>query len=591
MITLGLSVFADASAALIENGKIICAVEEERLNRIKHYDGMPYLAVDECLRIANLNLSDVDIISIGWNPLLGWKTRICESLKMICSRSSSLAGKLNRGNNYFTRCMDIFHLKTLLVRKFHLNKINAKIVYVPHHLAHAASVYLTSRFDQANILIADGVAEAAAISFFQAQNNKILPLKVINYPHSLGHIYASVTGFLGFKMTCDEGKVMALAGFGQDEYQNLFRRLIKFNGASNNMLSIDTSILDYHNARIGVFSHKWRQETNLGPRSPDESLTCSHNHLANSLQNRIEAAVLHLLNQEFASSNRKPLCAAGGLFLNSVLNGKIITNFNRNFYVFPAAGDNGVSVGAALYADSIYNPKFLRTPIVNASWGADFSQSPIRYILQKRKIHFRQSDYIYTYTANLLAQGKIIAWFQGKMEFGPRALGNRSILALPQFNRMKDALNLKVKHRESFRPFACAVLLDEARLYFDHLEESPFMLKVFRIKDQYLSQFPAIRHIDNSCRIQTVTKENNYPFYLLLHEIKKLTGYGLVLNTSMNVAGEPIINTPQEAVDLILNTDLDYLILDDFIVSKQEITLNYDLIADCCCSGHKFSQP
>ena len=553
----------------MKDGKIICIVEEERLTRVKHYEGMPWLAINECLKIASMPLSDIDVIAVGWNPFVGWKTRIAETVKSIFRMPEAFRGKIARGSGYIKGCREILRLKKSLARMFTQSEVRQRIIFVEHHLAHAASTFLVSPYEVADIIVADGVGERATISFFTSKENNLRQIGQVRFPHSLGHLYASVTGFLGFRMTHDEGKVMALAAFGEDNYRELFSKLVRVN-RTRKRIEIDTKLLDYHAARNGVFSKEWVKLMGMIPRRRDEPLTQRHKDLACSLQTCVEETIFSLLRMYFPGS-RRALCAAGGLFLNSVMNGKILQNYNDKFFVQPAAGDNGVSLGAALYVSSMMERNYQRHPLVNVYLGREFKDKEIREALEMHSINPRMSNNIFSETADFVAQGKIVGWFRGRMEFGPRALGNRTILACPTEARMKDIVNLKVKHREGFRPFAGSVMLEEAHEYFEDVQESPFMLKVFYFRKKYRDVFPAISHIDFSCRIQTVTQQQNPDLYKLLKEVRKRTGYGVVLNTSMNVAGEPIVNTASEAIELISKTDLDIMILKNYVIRKQDL--------------------
>lgn len=566
MNILGLSTFADSSAAIVSGGKVVCAVEEERLNRIKHYEGMPWLAINECLEIAGMSLQDIDIIAIGWNPYLGWKARISETAKSLFLSLGAFGGKVIRGNSYLKGCWELLRLKKSLAERFGGSQVRQEIRFVPHHLAHAASTYLASAYDAANIMVADGVAESATISFFKGESNRISQVGRIDLPHSLGHLYASVTGFLGFRMTHDEGKTMALAAHGDGSYQDLFEKLVQVD-TEKKMIKVDTKILDYHAARRGVFSQKWSDLTKLRPRKPNEPLNKAHKDLACSLQNCLEEKVLLLLRRYFPEAGLIPLCAGGGLFLNSVLNGRILRDYSRQYFVQPAAGDNGVSLGAALYISSAIDSDFQRQPMTDTFFGREYQQTEIEQVLDKESVPYKKSGDVFAEAAELIAQGNVIGWYRGRMEFGPRALGNRSILANPMRPEIKNIVNCKVKHREEFRPFAASVMLEDVSEYFEDAQESPFMLKVFHFKEKYKNAFPAVSHCDDSCRFQTVAATHD--LHRLLGEIKKRTGYGMVLNTSMNVAGDPIVNTPGEAIELLKKTEIDYMILGDYVLEKQ----------------------
>ncbi len=579
MNILGLNTFSDSSAALIQDGRVIFALEEERLKRIKHYDGMPWLAIQETLQQTKLSLQDLDIIAVGWNPRKGWITRTTESLKSAYRMPTAFRQKVRRGQGYLHACLDLFRLKELLASQLRQRAKAIRVVFVDHHMAHAASAFLASPYDAADIIVADGVGENATISFFTGLGQEIRPVKQINFPHSLGHLYASVTGFLGFKMTHDEGKVMALAGFGQDAYRDLFLRLVRYDEASGT-IRVDTRLLDYHASRAGYFSPDWIKLTHLHPRKADEPITSEHQNLACSLQRRVEEICMYLLQRHFAFPPGKPLCAAGGLFLNSLLNGQITRSYNRDFFIQPASGDNGVSVGAALWAAAQWDAQSKRHPLANIFWGDSFDSCDIRKSLARYVQKVVPCPDLFITAARLISDGKIVGWFRGRMEFGPRALGNRSIFASPLDPSIKDTLNQKVKHRESFRPFAGSILLDDVQHYFKDAQESPFMLKVFYFKEEYKSRFSAICHVDGSCRLQTVSAQQNPDLYRLLQEIKKRIGVGMVLNTSLNIARQAIVRRPEEAIQMLMDTDLDALVLGDFLVQKQDLDWQQELYDD-----------
>jgi carbamoyltransferase len=569
MNILGLSAFADSSAALVRDGAVVCAIEEERLNRIKHYEGMPWLSMHECLRLGSLRVGDIDAIAFGWDPFRGWRTRIAATIISLFRTPQAFGGKLARSDGYLKGCKNILCMKSALRRMHPTEESRQTVHYVPHHDAHAASAFLTSPYDTANIIVADGIGESASVSFYTGEGTSIRRTGAIPFPHSLGHVYASVTGFLGFRMTYDEGKVMALASFGEDSHRDLFRALLRIDAATKS-IKVDTALLDYHAARQGQFPRRWILATGLMPRRHGEPLTRRHMDLACSLQHCVEEAVLALLRLRFGDQGRMPLCAAGGLFLNSVMNGRIVREYNDRFHVQPASGDNGVSLGSALKVGADRDPRFQRCRMRSASLGREYGVAEISEACSAAGVTPHRPADIFEAAALLIAEGKVVGWFRGRMEFGPRALGNRSILADPTCARIKDAVNDKVKHREPFRPFAALVLLDEAGEYFEDVKESPFMLKVFRFRERYLSTFPAITHVDGSCRLQTVEGEENPELVRLLLGVRARTGHAMLLNTSLNTANQPIVNTPAEAIDLFLRSKMDAMILDDHCIIREE---------------------
>lgn len=567
MMVMGLSVFSDASAAVVRGGEIVCAVEEERLNRIKHYEGFPWLSVDECLRIAGIQLRDLDAVAIGWNPYLGWGKRISVSLRDSLRNPDLLRTKVNRGGNYLNGIRDIFRLRQSFRQRYG-GRI-PPVYHVSHHTAHAASSYFVSPFDTARIVVADGVGESATFSIFSGASNAVTRRAMICYPHSLGHLYASVTAFLGFRPTSDEGKVMALASYGEDEHHDLFSSLCR-TVRQGDAFRLNTGLLDYHEARMGHFREEWLRQTSMQPRRQNESLDQRHENLACSLQACVERTVLSLLRHDIGMHGNGPLCAAGGVFLNSVLNGRLVRELAPEVFIQPAAGDNGVSIGAALQIASRIDPGFRREAMRHAFLGSEYADAEMRRAIENAGLPYVCPEDIAPLIADEIIAGNVVARFCGRMEFGPRALGNRSILASACHPDMKDILNRKVKHRESFRPFAAAVLLEDVAKYFDSGKESPYMLKVFHFAPAYRDMFPAVRHVDGSCRVQTVTKEENPQLHAVLVALKERTGHGIVLNTSLNIAGEPIVRTPGEAIRLFRSTEVDTLAMGPFVLRKSE---------------------
>jgi len=566
MNILGIGAFCDASASIVAGGRIVCAVEEERLNRMQHYEGLPGLAIDECLRIAGMQMSDVDAVAVGWHPWKGWATRIGKCALDSLRSPQHFRQKAGRGGNYLAGISQILHIRRNVKSRYGIGA--PAIHYVPHHHAHAASSYFGSEYERANIIVADGVGESGCVSFFEGRNNKLIHRRAIRYPHSLGHLYASVTAFLGFRPACDEGKVMALASYGSDMFRSVFERICPLtrNGRG---FRLDTRVIDYHQAREGIFTPEWLRLTGMTPRRRDDPLEKRHEDLACSLQASIERTVFALLETEFGAGNGVPLCAAGGLFLNSVLNGRLVREYTPHVFIQPASGDNGVSIGAALYVTAKLDAEYRRSPVRHSFYGTSYSERGIAASLEAVSEDVRQPHDRAASMAEDIAAGLVVARFCGAMEFGPRALGNRSILASPSHAHMKDTLNRKVKHREAFRPFAAAMLLEDIGEYFETPSVSPYMLKVFYFKQHYRGMFPAICHVDGSCRLQTVTKDGNPDLYELLIAMKRRTGHGVVLNTSLNVAGEPIVRTPEEALRLLRATDVDVLYMGRYRVEKK----------------------
>jgi len=556
MIILGIACFGmhDSSAALLIDGKLIAYAEEERFNRKKFYAGFPVKAIDYCLKSNNLKIDNVDYIAyfmditskIQFEYLSFFLKNMPNSLAMAVNRSSMINNMKN--------------IKSF-IRKY--LKFKGKVICVEHHLSHAANAFLLSPFETASILTIDGVGEIDSIVWAQGNQNKIEKLHSNKFPHSLGHVYLSITQYLGFMPNSDEYKVMGLASYGNPEYIDLFRKIISIKGRD---VIIDLSYFNFQYGRETRFSKKLVKE--LGPaRIKQEPVSQKHKDIASSLQLRLEEVVIELVNQLVELTKEKNLCLAGGVALNSAANGKIAALKSvKSLYIPPTASDAGCSIGAAFYLyNCLLNNKrsFL---LDRADFGPSYSNLEIEEALHEFKLPFSRPGDLNREVAQVIAQGKVIGWFQGRMEAGQRALGFRSILADPRIASMKDTVNLKVKFREEFRPFAPAILEEKFKEYFEtDMESSPFMTMVFPVKRK---DIPAVTHVDGTGRAQTVSKATNPKFWGLINEFYKISGVPVLLNTSFNSKAEPIVNTPKEAINCFLKTEIDYLVLNDLLVSK-----------------------
>ena len=442
------------------------------------------------------------------------------------------------------------------------------IMFIPHHLSHAASAFLVSPFNKAAIITIDGVGEWTTASYGIGDENKIKIMKEIQFPHSLGLLYSTVTAFLGFKVNNDEYKIMGLSAYGKPKYIDAFKKIIEIKNDGSFKLNMEYFAYHY---KKRMYSNKFVKI--LGKPRVKEPINERHKDIAASLQKITEEIIIRMANHVHKTTRMTNLCMAGGVALNSVANGLLYekTKF-KNIFIQPAASDAGGAIGVGFYINSILNKK--RDFVMNhAFFGPGFSDSEIKESLRRSNISFkeyRRNELLKT-VAKLIWNNKIIGWFQGRMEIGPRALGNRSILANPCNPKMKDIVNKKVKHREEFRPFAPAVCYDKAKEFFDINEERPFMLKVCNVKKEKRRLVPAITHIDGSARIQTVRKEQNPLFYNLIDEFGKLSKVPVLLNTSFNVKGEPIVCSLDDAYKCFKGTEIDYLVMGNFMISKENI--------------------
>jgi len=569
MIILGISCFYhDATAALLIDGKVVSAAAEERFSRIKHDSSFPIKAIAFCLAESNLRIEDIDYIAFYEKPYLKFERFLTSVTLGFPQTFWHFVSAAPAWIKERTAVLGIIRKKL---------KYKKKILFVDHHLSHAGS-FFASPFDEAAILVADGVGEFTTTSFGFGKNARLELKSEMDFPHSLGLFYSAITTYLGFSVNDAEYKVMGLAAFGDQNretnvyYERLRKTLdLKEDGS----FQMDMSYYRYQYGRTMTSQKLWKL---LGgkPRKGEEVET-RHQDIAAALQMLTEdilTAILIHIHKEVPSDN---LVFAGGVALNSVFNGKILSKTPfKNVWILPDPGDGGTSVGAALYAYHQVLQFSKRQKFTGAYLGPMSSQEDIRHFLDSSGIsytEFKSEEELIQETAKCIYSNDVVGWFQGHMEFGPRALGNRSILANPLYEGMQDVLNLKVKHREKFRPFAPAVLREHAAEYFecDPVYQDPcaFMLMVYPVQKKWRSKLPAVTHIDGSGRLQTVSREDNPLYYDLISEFKKISGVPIVVNTSYNVRGEPIVCTPYDAYRCMMGTGIDCLVMGHFLIERK----------------------
>ena len=599
---LGISAFYhDSAAAIIVDGEIIAAAQEERFTRKKHDASYPKNAINYVLKEAGLKLNEVDHVVFYEKPFLKFERLLETYIGFSPSgfRSFSMSMPLWLSEKLFQKKMLFDALKE---QDNNFNDIK-KINFSEHHLSHAASAFFSSPYEEAIILTLDGVGEWATTTVSLGKNNKINILKEINFPHSLGLLYSAFTYFLGFKVNSGEYKVMGLAPYGEPRFKNIILdKLIDVKEDGSFRLN-----MNYFNYATGLTmtNSKFAKLFNMKRRESENELSQIHMDMAASIQAATEEIVLKITRFLFKEFKLPNLCMAGGVALNCVANGKILKEgLFKNIWIQPASGDAGGALGAAqaFYYQELDNKrKILKTDSMNGSYlGPQFTDDQVENELKNCGANYKKltSDQIIKDTAKALAEEKAVGWFQGRMEFGPRSLGNRSIIADSRSEKMQKNLNLKVKYRESFRPFAPAVLFEKVSEWFEINSESPYMLLVADVKKSKQlqmtneqknlfgidklnvkrSSIPSVTHVDYSARIQTVHKETNPMFHKLIEEFERITKYPVLVNTSFNVRGEPIVCSATDAFNCFMGTDLDVLVCNNFILYKD--SQNSNLLKD-----------
>ena len=581
MNILGINAYhGNASAAIVCDGRLIAAVEEERFNRVKYAAGFPAQAIRYCLKEAGLTLADIDHVAVPRNPYARMGTKLVYALRMpsFARERAKVLGKF-RG------------IPEALAQAFDADpkRLTAQFHRVEHHQAHLASSFFVSPFERAALLSADGLGDFASTMWGTGAGNRMHIDGAIAFPHSLGLFYSGVTQYLGFPKFGDEYKVMGLAAYGQPEQLEVFRDIVRFDANSNgNGFRLGLDYFTHHRTgpemswaeadKTPTLSKMFSEEMpkRLGPvRTPEEPLEQRHHNLAASLQARLEEVYLGMLRKLAERTGLKAVCLAGGVAFNCVANGKIFdaTPFEQ-VYVHPAAGDAGLAVGAAFYVWHQKLGKPRSFVMDHAYWGPGYSRDEIRRAIDSNGIAEKgyciselPEKELMRNTAAMVADGKILGWFQGRSEWGPRALGNRSIVADPRRAEMTETLNRRIKHREIFRPFAPSILSEATAEYFEKSHPSPFMTLAYSVRAEKRNEIPAPTHVDGTGRLQTVTREANPRYHALISAFRDLTGVPVVLNTSFN-DNEPIVCRPEEALDCFLRTQMDALVLGDFLIKK-----------------------
>ena len=568
MYILGLTTLGDSAASLLRDGELVAAAEEERFSRKKHHSGFPYNAVQFCLEEAGIKIADVEHVALYWKPWV-LRHKALQALKSGLISREMFRARVDRGVTQVSESYLGMFRHAGRIRR-HFGPSGFRFHYLEHHQCHAASAFFVSPFERAAILTMDGTGEDTTTLFTLGEGTRIKPLKRIKLPHSLGQFYSAVTNFLGFDMFGgDEWKVMGLAAYGEPEfYDFLSRRVLTTNGDHDFHLNI--RVLDHHLAKHYQFSDEIVRALGA-PRRPDEEISQHHQNIAASAQRVLEDTVLHLLAGLRERTGLDDLCLAGGCAFNSVMNGRIMTEtpFKR-FFIQPAAGDAGCSLGAALqvYHQKLGHPR--RFVMEHAYYGPSFTNEQCRAALDAAGLSYETlpDEELLPRVARLIADGGIVGWFQGRMEFGPRALGNRSFLADPRRADMRELLNRKVKLREWFRPLAPSMHAEAAEGLFGRPHYDPFMVTVLAVTEERRAEVPAVVHVDGTARPQTVRRDVNPRYWELIDQSARLTGVSMLLNTSFNIQ-EPIVCRPEDAVRTFQGANFDALVLENNLVVRR----------------------
>jgi carbamoyltransferase len=579
MIILGINAHhADSSAAIVVDGKLVAAVEEERFRRIKHWAGFPSLAIEYCLREAGVDLNGVDHIAVNRNP----RARLLQRTAFVIRNRPSIDAIRRRLENR----AKVRDLGTEIAETFKLDELTPKLHHVEHHRAHLASAFFVAPFDDAAILSVDGFGDFVSSMWATGKGNDIDVLGEVGFPHSLGIFYTALTQYLGFPHYGDEYKVMGLAPYGKPAYMKEMREIVRV-GDGRFKLNLDYFThhsvgldMEWHGGSpaIGTVYSKALVDL-LGPsRGTSEPLDDRHRNIAASMQAMFEEAFFEMVNSLQRKTGATKLCVAGGCGYNSVANGLVFDRSTfKDVYIQAAAGDAGGAIGAAYW---VWNQELRQERsffMDHAYWGPQYSEVEVNAAVEARRAEvdaagcsmqwIRDEDELCSLVAKQVAAGDVVGWFQGRSEWGPRALGNRSIVCDPRRADMKDILNHKIKRRESFRPFAPSIVREAVGEWFETDYDVPFMLQVYVIREEKRAQVPAVTHVNGTGRLQSVTREQNPRYHRLIESFGQITGVPMVLNTSFN-ENEPVVNTPAEALDCFLRTNMDTLVMGDLVMRR-----------------------
>ena len=576
MLILGLNMFhADASAALIRDGEVIFAVAEERLNRTKHYGGFPALAIRACLDAAGIKISEIDHVAVGQDT----DANLTKKIQYALANPSKLLNLIKMRQ----RKESMRDVRTLIGQALDIDPGSLRFQehHLEHHIAHIASSYYCSPWDRAAGFSYDGSGDFVSTMMARCEGHDIEVLERVFLPHSLGSFYTMICDFIGYRKYGDEGKVMGLAPYGKDKYCEQLSHLVSVKG---NAFELDLSYFQplgsnqgmqvKEDGTVELARHYSDRVVELfgEPRTPNSEITQRDMNLAFAMQHQFEEVFFHMMNQLHKRVPLENLAMAGGCALNSVANGKLFgrTPFRQTF-IQPAAGDEGLAIGAALHTCHSVLKQPRRSFAPSAYLGPEFSHERIESALKAVGLRYRrlEREPLLEAVSEQIAAGNVVGWFQGRMEWGPRALGNRSIVAHPGLPNIKDVLNARIKHREWFRPFAPSILAERQSEYFEHDHPSPYMLHVYKIRPEKREQLCAVNHVDDTGRLQSVSREENPLYYDLIRAFERRTGIPVVLNTSFN-ENEPIVCQPEEAIDCFRRTRMDVLAIGPFFALKSE---------------------
>jgi carbamoyltransferase len=575
MIILGINAYhADSSAAIFVDGKMIAAIEEERFRRVKHWAGFPELAIAFCLQEAGVGYDAVDYYAIGRDPKAKFLRKLLYLIKNPAGSFSAVKDRLSNSKKIMSIDAELAQISGLTADKF-----AGKIKNVEHHRSHIASAFFASPFNKAACLTIDGSGDFTTTMTAIGEGNNITLLDSVDFPHSIGIFYTAFTQLLGFPHYGDEYKVMGMAPYGQPKYTDKLADVVKL--TADGLFKLNLAY--FRTGTQGIITYGENNEPVVAPlyakkmieqfgaaRKKDEPLNQYHKDLAASVQVFTEKIIFHLLQNLHKKTGLDNVCIAGGVAQNSVANGKILRNTSfKNIYIPSAGHDAGISMGAALYTQHIHAGIKRQPAIYSAYTGSCFSNEAIKKILAEKNISYTElSDAeLFNHITDCMIGGGVVGWFSGRAEFGPRALGGRSIIADPRRTDAKEILNTKIKRRESFRPFAPSILKEYVAEYFEITDEVPFMEKVYPIKKEKQALIPAVTHVDGTGRLQTVDAEISPRYYGLIEAFRKKTGIPILLNTSFN-ENEPIVNNPAEALDCFLRTNMDMLVLENILIKR-----------------------